>query len=76
MPSLWDSVFIQVLDRTGPLMLNLSGTSYRSIQCEKEFLREVMEVLGSISTSELQDVFRNWMKRPEGVIEAHGEYGS
>jgi hypothetical protein len=27
--SLWDAVFIQVLDRTGPLMLNLSGTPYR-----------------------------------------------
>jgi hypothetical protein len=28
MSSLWDAVFIQVLDRTGPLMLNLSGTLY------------------------------------------------
>jgi hypothetical protein len=28
MSSLWDAVFIQVLDRTGPLMLNLSGTPY------------------------------------------------
>jgi hypothetical protein len=28
MPSLWDAVFIQVLDRTGPLILNLSGTPY------------------------------------------------
>jgi hypothetical protein len=27
MSSLWDAVFIQVLDGTGPLMLNLSGTS-------------------------------------------------
>jgi hypothetical protein len=26
MSSLWDSVFIQVLDRTDPLMLNLNGT--------------------------------------------------
>jgi hypothetical protein len=26
MSSLWDAVFIQVLDRTGPLMLNVSGT--------------------------------------------------
>jgi hypothetical protein len=26
--SLWDALFIQVLDRTGPLMLNLSGTPY------------------------------------------------
>jgi hypothetical protein len=28
MSSLWDAVFIQVLDRTGPLMLHLSGTPY------------------------------------------------
>jgi hypothetical protein len=28
MSSLWDAVFIQVLDRTGPLTLNLSGTPY------------------------------------------------
>jgi hypothetical protein len=28
MSSLWDAVFIQVLDRRGPLMLNLSGTPY------------------------------------------------
>jgi hypothetical protein len=28
MSSLWDAVFIQVLDRTGPLMLNLNGTPY------------------------------------------------
>jgi hypothetical protein len=28
MSSLWDVVFIQVLDRTGPLMLNLSRTPY------------------------------------------------
>jgi hypothetical protein len=27
MSSLWDGVLIQVLDCTGPLMLNLSGTS-------------------------------------------------
>jgi hypothetical protein len=26
MSSLWDGVFIQVLDHTGPPMLNLSGT--------------------------------------------------
>jgi hypothetical protein len=28
MSSLWDAVFIQVIDRIGPLMLNLSGTPY------------------------------------------------
>jgi hypothetical protein len=28
MPSLCDAVFVQVLDRTGPLMPNLSGTPY------------------------------------------------
>jgi hypothetical protein len=28
MSSLWVAVFIQVLDRTGPLMLNLNGTPY------------------------------------------------
>jgi hypothetical protein len=28
MSSLWDAVFIRVLDRTGPLMLNLSWTAY------------------------------------------------
>jgi hypothetical protein len=28
MSSLWDAVFIPVLDRTDPLMLNLSGTPY------------------------------------------------
>jgi hypothetical protein len=26
MSSLWDAAFIQILDRTGPPMLNLSGT--------------------------------------------------
>jgi hypothetical protein len=30
MSSSWDAVFIQVLDRTGSLMLNLSGTPYIS----------------------------------------------
>jgi histone-lysine N-methyltransferase SETMAR len=45
----------------------------RSIQDEKELLHEVMEILGSIPTSEFQDVFRNWIKRLEGVIETHGE---
>jgi hypothetical protein len=29
MSSLWDAVFIQVLDCTGPLMLNLRGTPYK-----------------------------------------------
>jgi hypothetical protein len=33
-----------------------------------------MEILGLIPTSELQDVFRNWMKRLERVIEANDEY--
>jgi hypothetical protein len=33
-----------------------------------------MEIVGSISPSELQDVFRNWIKRIEGVTETHGEY--
>jgi hypothetical protein len=28
MSSLWDAVFIQGVDRTGPLLLNLSGTPY------------------------------------------------
>jgi hypothetical protein len=28
MSSRWDAVFIQVLDRMGPLILNLSGTPY------------------------------------------------
>jgi hypothetical protein len=28
MSSLWNAVFIQVLDRTGALTLNLSGTPY------------------------------------------------
>jgi hypothetical protein len=28
MSSLWDTVFIQVLDKTGPPMLNLGGTPY------------------------------------------------
>jgi hypothetical protein len=30
MSFLWDAVFIQVLDGTGPLMLNLSGQHYVS----------------------------------------------
>jgi hypothetical protein len=30
MSFLWDAVFIQVLDRTGPLMLNLSWTPYKT----------------------------------------------
>jgi hypothetical protein len=49
----------------------LIGTS---IQDAKELLHEVVEILGSISTFELQDVFRNWIKRLEGVIETHGQY--
>jgi hypothetical protein len=46
----------------------------RSVQDEKELLHEVIEIVSSISTSELQGVIRNWMKRLEGVIESHGEY--
>jgi hypothetical protein len=45
----------------------------RSIQDEKELLHGVMDILGSISNSELQNVFCSWMKRPEGIIETHGE---
>jgi hypothetical protein len=45
----------------------------RSIQDEKELLHEMMEMLGSVSISELQNVFCNWMKKPEGVIEANGD---
>jgi hypothetical protein len=48
----------------------------RSVQDEKELLHEVIDILGSILTSELQDVFRNWMNRLEGIIETHGEYVS
>jgi histone-lysine N-methyltransferase SETMAR len=46
----------------------------RSIQDEKEFSHEVMENMDSISTSELQEVFRNWMKKVESVIETDGEH--
>jgi hypothetical protein len=45
----------------------------RSIQ-HKKLLHEMMEMLDSISTSELQDMFRNWIKRLAGVIETHGEH--
>jgi hypothetical protein len=48
----------------------------RSIQDEEELLHEGMEILNSISTSKLQDVFHNWIKKLEGVIETHGEYAS
>jgi hypothetical protein len=48
----------------------------RSTQDEKDLLPEVMEILGYISISELQDVFRNWMKRPESAIKTRGEYVS
>jgi hypothetical protein len=45
----------------------------KSIQDERELLHEVTEILGSISTSELQDVFHNWVKKFEDMIETHGE---
>jgi hypothetical protein len=45
----------------------------RSIEDEMELWHEVMEILGSISTSELQAVFRNWMKRLKRVIETQSE---
>jgi hypothetical protein len=48
----------------------------RSTPDEKELLQDMMEILGSISTPELQDVFRNRMQRLEDVIETHGEYVS
>jgi hypothetical protein len=35
-----------------------------------------MEILGSISTSELQDLFRNWMERLQDIVETYGEYVS
>jgi hypothetical protein len=54
----------------GKVKSQLTG---RSNQDEKELLHEMMTILGSVSTSELQDVFRNWMKRLEGAIETHGE---
>jgi hypothetical protein len=37
MSSLWDPVFIKVLERTGPLMLNLSETPYSCLFCAMEF---------------------------------------
>jgi phosphosulfolactate phosphohydrolase-like enzyme len=40
MSSLWDTVFIQVLDRTGPLMLNLSGAPDVTY-CSKKYLFSV-----------------------------------
>jgi hypothetical protein len=46
----------------------------RSIQDEKELLHDVMEILGLTLNTELQDAFRNWMKRLEGVVETDGEY--
>jgi hypothetical protein len=35
MSFLWDAAFIQVLDRTGPLMLDRSGTPYVSAGVEE-----------------------------------------
>jgi hypothetical protein len=44
MSSLWGAVFIQVLDRTGPLMLNLSRTPCRSSR--QEVLRNYADICG------------------------------
>jgi hypothetical protein len=49
MSSLWDAVFIQGLDRTGPLMLNPSGTPYgkseNKLEHSKIFLDNDQKVL-------------------------------
>jgi hypothetical protein len=40
MSSLWHAVFIQVLDHTTRLMLNLSGTPYKRTKQVEQFLRD------------------------------------
>jgi hypothetical protein len=48
----------------------------KSIQDEHELFLEVTEILSAIPTTELRDVFRNWIQRLEQVINTHGEYVS
>jgi hypothetical protein len=43
MSSRWGAVFIQVLNRTGPLMLKLSGTPYNSRH--GDYLFVAMEII-------------------------------
>jgi hypothetical protein len=45
----------------------------KSIQDEHELLLEVSEVVSAIPTTELRDVFRNWIRRLEHVIDVHAE---
>jgi hypothetical protein len=47
MSSLWDAVFIHVLDRTGPLMLNLSDTPYKTFNLEDMWCETPKTLIGS-----------------------------
>jgi hypothetical protein len=48
----------------------------KSIHDEHELFLEVNEILSAIPTTELRDVFRNWIRRLEQVIDTNGEYVS
>jgi hypothetical protein len=47
MSFLWDAMFIQVLGRTGPVMLDLSGTPY--ILLRRGILKETHDLLQRIA---------------------------
>jgi hypothetical protein len=65
MSSLWDAVFIQVLDRTGPLMLKLSGPPYILIEKFGVHVRDLpnfeLQVNG-LSDTLLRNSPRFWMR--------------
>jgi hypothetical protein len=54
----------------GKVKNKLIGTS---IQDEHELFLEVTDILSAIPTTELRDVFRNWIRRLEQVLDIHGE---
>jgi hypothetical protein len=51
MSSLWDAVFVQVLDRTGPLMRNLSGTPYIQRHISMHNSLSLMDFRGPLNIS-------------------------
>jgi hypothetical protein len=46
------------------------------IQDEFELFLEVIQMLSAIPTTELRDMFHNWIRRLEQVIYTHSEYAS
>jgi hypothetical protein len=46
----------------------------KSVHDEHELFLEVTEILSALPTTELRDVFRNWIRRLEQGIDTNSEY--